>query len=95
MTLLAANGLVVSPVQSYADIIKDEQARVNGYVIELTEHELRVAVAVAQGASNREVAANLFVSPKTVDFHLRQIYRKLGISSRTKLAAVLADETQR
>jgi DNA-binding CsgD family transcriptional regulator len=60
---------------------------------QLTEHELRVAVAVAQGASNREVAANLFVSPKTVDFHLRQIYRKLGISSRTKLAAALAAET--
>jgi DNA-binding CsgD family transcriptional regulator len=60
---------------------------------QLTEHELRVAVAVAQGASNREVAANLFVSPKTVDFHLRQIYRKLGISSRTKLAAALAAES--
>jgi DNA-binding NarL/FixJ family response regulator len=60
---------------------------------QLTEHELRVAVAVAQGASNREVAANLFVSPKTVDFHLRQIYRKLGISSRTRLAAALAAET--
>jgi DNA-binding NarL/FixJ family response regulator len=59
----------------------------------LTEHELRVAAAVAQGASNREVAANLFVSPKTVDFHLRQIYRKLGISSRTKLAAALGAES--
>jgi DNA-binding NarL/FixJ family response regulator len=59
----------------------------------LTEHELCVAAAVAQGASNREVAANLFVSPKTVDFHLRQIYRKLGISSRTKLAAALAAES--
>jgi DNA-binding CsgD family transcriptional regulator len=60
---------------------------------QLTEHELRVAVAVAQGASNREVAANLFISPKTVDFHLRQIYRKLGISSRMRLAAALAAET--
>jgi DNA-binding CsgD family transcriptional regulator len=58
----------------------------------LTEHELRVAVAVAQGATNREVAANLFVSPKTVEFHLRQIYRKLGINSRTKLVAVIAAE---
>jgi ATP/maltotriose-dependent transcriptional regulator MalT len=60
---------------------------------QLTEHELRVAVAVAKGGSNREVAADLFVSPKTVDFHLRQIYRKLGISSRTPLAAALAAES--
>ena len=60
---------------------------------QLTEHELRVAVAVAQGATNREVAANLFVSPKTVDYHLRQIYRKLGINSRTKLVAVITAES--
>lgn len=52
----------------------------------LTPHELRVAQAVARGAKNREAAAELFLSPKTVDFHLRNIYRKLGVRSRTELA---------
>jgi DNA-binding CsgD family transcriptional regulator len=55
----------------------------------LTPHELRVARAVARGAKNREAAAELFLSPKTVDFHLRNIYRKLGVRSRTELANVM------
>jgi DNA-binding CsgD family transcriptional regulator len=59
---------------------------------ELTPHELRVALVVARGATNREAAAELFVSPKTVDFHLRQIYRKLGIRSRAELGRLFASE---
>ncbi|HXV57547.1 MAG TPA: AAA family ATPase [Gaiellaceae bacterium] len=55
----------------------------------LTPHELRVAQAVARGAKNREAAAELFLSPKTVDFHLRNIYRKLGVHSRTELANLM------
>ena len=58
---------------------------------QLTPHELRVALVVARGATNREAAAELFVSPKTVDFHLRHVYRKLGISSRVELVRVLAE----
>jgi len=58
----------------------------------LTPQELRVATAVRAGASNLEIAAQLFLSPRTIEFHLRQIYRKLGIRSRTQLAAVLARE---
>jgi DNA-binding CsgD family transcriptional regulator len=57
---------------------------------ELTPQELRVATAVGRGASNREIAAELFLAPKTIEFHLRQIYRKLGIRSRTQLVATLA-----
>jgi DNA-binding CsgD family transcriptional regulator len=52
---------------------------------ELTPHEVRVALIVAGGATNRDAAAELYVSPKTVDFHLQRIYRKLGVSSRTEL----------
>lgn len=52
----------------------------------LTPHELRVALIVAGGASNREAAAALFLSPKTIEFHLAQIYRKLGVRRRTELA---------
>jgi DNA-binding CsgD family transcriptional regulator len=57
----------------------------------LTSQELRVAAAVQRGASNRDIAADLFLSPKTVEFHLRQIYRKLDVHSRTQLVAALAD----
>jgi ATP/maltotriose-dependent transcriptional regulator MalT len=57
----------------------------------LTPQELRVAAAVQRGASNRDIAADMFLSPKTIEFHLRQIYRKLDVHSRTQLVAVLAD----
>ena len=57
----------------------------------LTPQERRVAAAVQRGASNRDIAADLFLSPKTVEFHLRQIYRKLDVHSRTQLVAALAD----
>ncbi len=60
--------------------------RADPAVAGLTQAELRVAEAVACGQTNREVAASLFVSVKTVDFHLQQIYRKLTIRSRTELA---------
>jgi DNA-binding CsgD family transcriptional regulator len=52
---------------------------------QLTPQELQIALAVATGASNREVAAKLFLSEKTVEFHLSRIYRKAGVRSRTEL----------
>jgi DNA-binding CsgD family transcriptional regulator len=52
----------------------------------LTPQELQVARFVARGLPTREVAAQLFLSPRTVDFHLRNLFTKLGISSRTELA---------
>ena len=58
---------------------------------ELTEQELQIAGFVAEGLTNREVAAQLFLSPRTIDFHLRNVYRKLGISSRTALARLDLD----
>jgi DNA-binding CsgD family transcriptional regulator len=56
----------------------------------LTPQEARVAQLVAGGARNREVAASLFVTPKTVETHLAAIYRKLGVRSRAELAVRLA-----
>jgi DNA-binding CsgD family transcriptional regulator len=58
---------------------------------DLTAQELQIARFVAQGFTNREVAAQLFLSPRTIDFHLRNVYRKLGIRSRTALANVDLD----
>jgi DNA-binding CsgD family transcriptional regulator len=52
----------------------------------LTPQEREVAHAVATGASNREVAARMFLSEKTVEFHLSNVYRKLELRSRTQLA---------
>jgi DNA-binding NarL/FixJ family response regulator len=60
-----------------------------GIAAELTSAEYRVALAVSNGATNREAAAELFVSVKTVDFHLQNIYRKLGLRSRTELAVLV------
>jgi DNA-binding NarL/FixJ family response regulator len=56
----------------------------------LTSQETRVALLVAQGMSNREVAAALFLSPKTIENHLTSIFRKRGYRSRTELASAFA-----
>ncbi|MFD2399743.1 response regulator transcription factor [Prauserella oleivorans] len=52
----------------------------------LTPQEEAVSQLVARGLSNREVAAEMFLSPKTVQYHLTRIYSKLGIRSRAELA---------
>jgi DNA-binding CsgD family transcriptional regulator len=52
---------------------------------ELTAQELQIARRVAEGHTNRDIAAQLFLSPRTIDFHLRNIFRKLGLSSRVQL----------
>ena len=51
-----------------------------------------MALLVAEGATNRETAAALFLSPKTVEFHLGKVFRKLGVRSRTELALLVARE---
>ena len=51
----------------------------------LSRAERRVADAVAAGLTNRDVATSLYVSEKTVEFHLHNIFRKIGVKSRTQL----------
>ena len=53
---------------------------------ELTPQELQVALVVADGSTNREAAARLFLSPKTIEVHLSRAYRKLGVRTRTELS---------
>lgn len=56
--------------------------------VDLTPQEEAVSSLVSQGLSNREVAAELYISPKTVQFHLTRVYAKLGVRSRSELAAL-------
>ena len=57
----------------------------------LTPQERQVAQLVQRGLSNKDVAAQLFVSPRTVDFHLRNVFTKKGVTSRGELAAISLD----
>ncbi|HEY2601982.1 MAG TPA: AAA family ATPase [Thermoleophilaceae bacterium] len=57
---------------------------------DLTPQELQIAVLLSEGRTTRQTAAALFLSPKTIEYHLRNVYRKLGISSREELAAAIS-----
>lgn len=59
--------------------------RIPSAIDQLTPQELQVTQFVAEGATNKEVAARLFLSPRTIDYHLRKIFTKLGITSRAEL----------
>lgn len=82
----------------WAEKAADELRRISGRKAasgELTETELRVASLAAEGLTNKEIAAALFMSVHTVEWHLTHVYRKLGLHSRAELAhrlTLAADE---
>jgi DNA-binding CsgD family transcriptional regulator len=59
---------------------------------ELTAQELQIALQLTAGKTTRETAASLFLSPKTVEYHLRHVYQKLNIHSRDELARALGPQ---
>lgn len=84
----------------YADIARDE-LRAAGAAVphsspsvleQLTGQEITIARLVSQGSSTKDVAARLYLSPRTVEYHLHKIYPKLGVRSRTELASVMAQQ---
>jgi len=78
--------LSIEEAIAYAQRGRGERTRASTGWASLTRAELDVAKLISEGLGNKDVAARLFVSPRTVQAHLTHIYTKLGLTSRLQLA---------
>jgi DNA-binding CsgD family transcriptional regulator len=87
----ALDGFEQLGAATWIEKARSELGRIGGRTRQegLTPAERRVAVLVAEGRTNREVAAALFLTERTVASHLSHVYAKLGVRSRTELARQL------
>ena len=86
------NGMVVLAKRARREIeATGERARKRSYETQddLTPQEAQVAHMAAEGARNAEIAARMFISPATVEYHMSKVYRKLGVDSRAKLVRLM------
>jgi DNA-binding CsgD family transcriptional regulator len=98
----AYDGLTAMGMQAFAERARRELLATGETVrkrtvqtrYELTAQELQIARLAGDGLSNSEIAAQLFLSARTVEWHLRKVFSKLGISSRRELGRALADLTR-
>jgi DNA-binding CsgD family transcriptional regulator len=83
---LHADALVRRATQELRASGETARKRDPSTLVKLTSMELKVAQLVSSGLSNKDVAAQCWVSPRTVAFHLRNVFAKAGITSRGELA---------
>jgi DNA-binding CsgD family transcriptional regulator len=62
--------------------------RASGTIDQLTPQELQIAGLVAAGLTNRQIADQLYLSPRTIDYHLHKVFIKLGLTSRGELVRI-------
>lgn len=88
---LGATGRADQAAQELAATGEEVQRRGASVLSTLTPQERQIAGLLADGRTTRQAAAAVFLSPKTVEYHLRHVYEKLGVNSRDALAALFAD----
>ena len=89
--VMARRGAGTRPLRPTA---ATRRARGGGTVTALTRREREIALLVASGLSNRDIATRLFISKRTVDAHVEHIFAKLEISSRVKLTMWLQSQAR-
>jgi DNA-binding CsgD family transcriptional regulator len=90
-TTIGADGFAERAGRELAATGETVRKRVLGVREELTPQEAQIVRLAVAGRTNLEIGAVLFLSPRTVEWHLRKVFTKLGITSRRELASALRD----